>query len=263
MLVMIMMTIVLLNNFFIALAFLCWGSFLNVVAYRILYGVPFFGARSRCPHCKQVIAWYDLLPILSWFILCGKCRSCKQPISLLYPVIEFIALLSLWGIFVYVEPIYWIAYGILFSALIVTIRTDLQQMIILRPFTLGIIPLGLILSSFGLLPITLAASVLGAFLGFAILASIRYGYYWYSGQHGMGNGDPELLAAIGAFTGPLGCWLSLLIGSCLGSLVGIALVVRYGAQARKKPLPFGPFLAVGAFISVLFQHQITVFLRSL
>lgn len=261
-----LMTIAVLNNLLIALLFLCWGSFLNVMAYRMLYGVPFFGpksARSRCPHCKEVIAWYDLIPLVSWLWLRARCRRCQAPISWLYPLIEAITLFSLWGLYVYVDPQYWIAYGIFFSALIITIRTDLEEMIILRPFTLGILPLGLVFSFFGYLPISLASSILGAILGFLLLGSVRYGYYWYSGEHGMGDGDPELLAAIGAFVGPLGCWIALLIGSCLGSLVGLGLVVLYGAAARKKPLPFGPFLAIGAFIYVIFQQQIMLLLSNL
>lgn len=260
------MTIAILNNFLIALLLLCWGSFLNVMAYRILYGVPFFGprsARSRCPHCKQVIAWYDLIPILSWFLLRATCRTCKASISWLYPLIETLALVSLWGLYAQVSPEYWLAYGILFSALIITIRTDLEEFIILRPFTLGILPLGFIFSFFGLLPVTLTSSVVGAILGFFLLGSVRYGYYWYSGVHGMGDGDPELLATIGAFVGPMGCWLALMIGSFMGSLVGLCLFMRYGAAARKKPLPFGPFLAIGAFITVIFQEQIMTFILKL
>jgi prepilin signal peptidase PulO-like enzyme (type II secretory pathway) len=103
---------------------------------------------------------------------------------------------------------------------------------------------------------------MGAILGFFLLASVRYGYYWYSGEHGMGDGDPELLATIGAFVGPMGCWLALMIGSCAGSLVGLGLFMRYGVAARKKPLPFGPFLAIGAFITVIFHQQIMLFLAS-
>ena len=260
-----MMTIAILNNFLSALLFLCWGSFLNVMAYRILYGVPFFGpnsARSRCPHCKQVIAWYDLIPVVSWLLLRARCRWCTAPISWLYPLIELLALLSLGGLYAYVSPHYWLAYGILFSALIITIRTDLEAFIILRPFTLGILPLGVFFSYFGLLPITSTSSILGAILGFFLLGSVRYGYYWYTGEHGMGDGDPELLATIGAFVGPMGCWLALMIGSCMGSLVGLCLFWRYGAEARKKPLPFGPFLAIGAFIAVIFQEQIMLLLTA-
>lgn len=260
----ILMTITtILNNFFIALLFLCWGSFLNVMAYRLLHGVPFFGARSRCPHCNKIIAWYDLIPIISWFVLRARCRQCTASISWLYPLIETITFLSLWGLYLFVSPHYWLAYGLFFSALVVTIRTDLEEMVILRPFSLGILPLGLIFSFFGLLPITFISSLLGAFLGFALLGLARHGYYAYAGEHGMGNGDPELLAAIGAFVGPTGCWLALLTGSFLGSCLGLGLFIAYGAAARKKPLPFGPFLAIGAFIVVIFQEAIMSFVASL
>lgn len=258
-----MITITVLNNFFVALLFLCWGSFLNVVAYRLLHGVPFFGPRSRCPHCKKIIVWYDLIPLVSWLVLRGHCRWCKTRISWLYPLIEALTLVSFWGLYWYVEPHYWLAYGILFSALIVTVRTDLEEFIILRQFTLGILPLGWIFSYLNMLPIALTASIAGSLVGFGILASIRYGYYWYAGEHGMGDGDPELLATIGAFTGPLNCWLALMIGSSLGSIIGVLQVWLFGPAARKKPLPFGPCLAIGAFIVVIFQQQILQFLSSL
>lgn len=264
------MTLVIQNNYFIfvfaglmSCLFLSWGSFLNVVAYRLLYSVNFFAPRSQCPHCTAIIAWYDLIPVISWFVLHGRCRTCKEPISWLYSLIELITLLSFWGI-ILTQPLnFWVSYGLFFSALIITIRTDVEDMIILRPFSLGIIPLGFFVSFFGYLPITLHESSIGALMGFFILWLVRKLSYVITGTYGMGNGDPELLAAIGAFAGPFGCWITLLIGSFLGSIVGAFFMLRYGAYARKMPIPFGPFLAIGAILTVIFTSYIAVIMQYL
>ena len=231
--------------------FLCWGSFLNVIAYRLLYTIPFFTTRSRCPQCNKTIAWYDLVPLLSWLLLRGRCRNCSAAISWLYCLIEVTALVSFWGIISLINSTFWISYFLLFSVLIITIRTDLEEMVILRPFSLGLIPLGLGASALNLLPITPLQSLEGAFLGFCVFYLIKKLYLLLKKEEGMGAGDPELLAGIGAFVGPLGCWQTVLIASFMGSLAGMWLFMRYGAAARKYPLPFGPFLAFGAFLVVL------------
>ncbi len=110
--------------------FVCWGSFLNVVAYRLIRAEDIISKRSSCTRCQHPIAWYDLIPILSWFILRGRCRNCHSPISLLYPLIEAItAVTLLWAWFVYDLPAFSI-YFIYISALIVSIRTDLEEMVI-------------------------------------------------------------------------------------------------------------------------------------
>ena len=84
----------------VILLFLSWGSFLNVVAYRLAFEKPFFTKRSYCPACEKKIFWYDNLPFMSWFLLKGKCRQCKQPISVIYPVIEGLTLVVMLGLFV-------------------------------------------------------------------------------------------------------------------------------------------------------------------
>lgn len=251
------MILAILNNLLWAFLFLSWGSFLNVVGYRLLHGVPFFGARSRCPHCNTVLAWYDLIPVVSWFWLRGRCRTCKQPISFLYPLIELITLASFWPLTTHIPPTFWLGYGLLFSALIVTIRTDLEEMIILRWCTIVILPYAFLFSAMGLLPITLNESLLGAALGFFMLWAVRRFYLLGTGEQGMGDGDPELLATIGGFVGVFGSWVTLLIASFLGSVVGIVILARHGLAARKIKLPFGPFLAVGAMLFILYQGAFT------
>ena len=240
--------------------FLCWGSFLNVLAYRLINGTlitlaPSIAATrpSHCPHCQHRLAWYDLIPILSWVFLKGICRYCSQRISWLYPFIELLTTVALSLLCITILPHYFSAYFVFFSALIVTIRTDLQYMLISSFMTLYLIPIAFLWSHFGALPISFANSFAGALLGYGFLWITAKVFFYLTGRQGMGEGDFELLAFIGAFTGVLGCWLSLLIGSVVGSVIGIALLIK---KPRYFRIPFGPFLAIGAMIYVIWQQQL-------
>lgn len=210
-------------------------------------------------HCRHTIAWYDLLPVISWFILYGRCRYCHKTISWLYPFIEVLAGLCALLLFTYSNPQWWLAYTILLSALLITIRTDLEQLVIIRYFSLGLIPFGWLLSFYGFLPVNISESLLGTLVGHLLLELPRIVYKKIRRQEGMGNGDPELLAMIGAFTGPLGAWLSLLLGSLLGSIIGLGLLIlKYDADTR---IPFGPLLAFGCFIYLWLDYVFLNFLN--
>ena len=154
----------------------------------------------------------------------------------------------------FIEPQYWLAYGIFFSALIVTIRTDFESMLISRFMTWGMLPLALYFSMQGALPITPLESIAGAVFGYAILWIIAQLFYKFRKIEGMGQGDLDLLAMIGAYTGILGAWISLFIGSLLGSLVGLILTIKLQRPGMK--IPFGPWLAAGAIIYVFFRELI-------
>ena len=125
---------------------LIWGSFLNVVAYRWMQNKSIITPRSYCPYCEKAIAWYDNIPVLSWLILHGTCRSCQQPISWLYPFIELVTAISLIALYLSVPTIYLPAYALFFSALIIIIRTDLEHMLIMQAMTLYLIPVAFGLS---------------------------------------------------------------------------------------------------------------------
>lgn len=239
---------------FFFLIFIAWGSFLNVIAYRLIHG-NLFAPRSFCPACKKTIAWYDNIPIISWLMLKGACRQCRQPISMLYPFIELLTAVVFLALMLLTPTNYLLAYSIFFSALIVTIRTDLQSMLISRFATLFLIPLGFVFSYFNMLPISLSESVMGAILGGGFLYLIATLFKWIAKKDGMGQGDIELLAFIGAFLGPVGCWISLFLGSLVGSVVGITAMLVRGKKGSYK-IPFGPFLASGALIYVLLHQQL-------
>lgn len=240
---------------------LIWGSFLNVVAHRAILGLSIITPRSHCLWCKQIIAWYDNIPLLSWIILQGKCRACSTPISLLYPFIELTAL-SIFALYYYAPHSYFFGYFILFSALIVTIRTDLEHMLIASAICFYPIPLAWILSYNELLPINLFQSMLGTALGYGLLWSIAYLYYFTTKKHGLGEGDFDLMALIGAFVGIKGAIYTLFIASWIGSIVGIIYLLLY-KKSKECRLPFAPFLSYGTMIYIFFQNSIHEWLTGL
>jgi len=238
--------------FFLLLIFLAWGSYLNSLGHRLLHLEDFFKTRSFCPSCKLKIAWYDNLPIISWLLLQARCRSCKQSISWLYPFIEIITPISLYALWHMTSPHFFPAYFIFFSALIVTIRTDFDEMLISRFVTLYLIPIGLIAAYFHYLPLSFNMAIIGSVIGYSLLWIVKKLTTYLTHQEGLGQGDLELLALIGAFTGPLGCWISLLIGSVVGTIYGLLYMVIF--QTKIIKIPFGPYLSFGAIIFVLFQN---------
>jgi leader peptidase (prepilin peptidase)/N-methyltransferase len=242
-----------LISFFILIPlFLCWGSFLNVIGYRIIRNINICWPRSFCTQCKHTLTWYDLLPIVSWIMLAGKCRYCRKHISFLYPFIEILTAVSMTALFLTTPTSYLFAYFIFFSALIITIRTDFEMMLISRFLTIFLVPIVWLMATLNLLPISLTESILGSIFGYFFLFCIAKIFAWWTKKEGMGQGDFEFLACIGAFIGPLGCWITLLIASTLGSILGLLYIIifRPGANLR---IPFGPFLAFGAIIYTIFQ----------
>jgi leader peptidase (prepilin peptidase) / N-methyltransferase len=238
--------------------FLIWGSFLNMLGYRLISQESLFIARSFCPHCKSVIAWYDNIPLISFFLLKGKCRHCSLKISWLYPLIELCTSVIFCALLVYISPEHWFSYACFFSALLITIRTDLETMLISRFATLFLIPLGFLLSYGEMLPISLLESICGAITAYAWLFLIGYLFYKITGKIGLGQGDYELMAFIGSFLGMLGWWLTLLVGSLFGSIVGLTYLAISGKRTGTK-IPFGPFLAFGAIIFVFFKEILMQF----
>lgn len=259
--------------FFLSLViifFLSWGSFLNVVAYRSICDKPFLKKRSSCNYCNKTISWYDNIPVLSWIILKAKCRLCKKPISILYPFVEtltaivmtflFFKFFSFKGFFIFhsqnIFP--FVAYFIFFTALIIAIRTDLQALVIPQLFSLWLIPLGLLFSFLGFTQINLLQSMIGAVVGYGSLWIVAKIFKLITKKDGLGVGDMELLGFIGSFLGPLGVWFSILIGSFAGLLIGGSYLL-FAKKSKMTPIPFGPFLALGATIYFFFKSYLILF----
>jgi leader peptidase (prepilin peptidase)/N-methyltransferase len=213
----------------------------------------FWQIRPLCSSCNKKISVLTAIPLVSWLVLRGRCPECSTLLSFLDPLIELDTALLLTMLTVAAPLRYVPAYMLFFSALIITIRTDLETLLISRFVTLFLAPAGLIFSYFNLIPISLMQAMAGFIFGYSVLYFVAYLFHFFTQKEGLGQGDVELLAFIGAFTGVIGCWLSLLIGSISGSLVGLILMIT---KKEQKLIPFGPFLALGAITYLLLQQSL-------
>ena len=225
------------------------GSFLNVCIYRLPRGESIVTPRSHCPGCGKLIRAWDNIPILSFLILRGRCRDCGQPIAWRYPLVEGLTGLLFALTVVQYGPTALAASLLLFvAALVVIAFVDLDHQLLPNVITLPGIPLGLLAGlAVGGPPIL--DRILGALTGAGFLYLVLlYGGALY-GQDAMGEGDLNLMALVGAFLGWKAVVVTLLVGCLSGSLVGLALIAlrRLG---RREHMPFGPFLALGALVSL-------------
>ncbi len=176
----------------------------------------------------------------------------------MYPFTELLTTGTLLTLY-FLPGHYHIAYFIFFSALIVSIRSDLETMLISRFVTIFLIPLGFLFAFFGFLPISLGSSIAGTILGYGTLYTASRLFYWATGKEGVGQGDLELLAFIGSFVGFVGCWVTLFLGAIIGSVLGVLYITLF-CENRDVRIPFGPFLAVAAIIHVLLKEKLILFI---
>jgi len=241
------------------------GSFLNVCIYRIPRNQSVVWPASRCPFCKNAVKPYDNIPIFSYFFLGGRCRSCKAKISGRYPLVEglnaFLYLMVFWR-----YGLAWSSaiYFLLCSALIVITFIDYDFQIIPDRITLPGIPIGLVTGSF-ILPdpflratsLGLMASVIGAAAGFSFFYLVAFLSLRILKKEGMGGGDIKLMAMVGAFLGWKAVLLTTFLGSLFGAIIGLGLMAFKGRE-KGSLIPFGPFLAIGTLISLLFGQEILI-----
>ena len=231
---------------------LCFGSFLNVCILRLPRDQSLLRPRSTCPQCKQPIAWRDNIPVFSWLWLRGKCRWCHKPISLQYPVIE--ALVGvLFGAAV-------LGYGLTLQALSAAVFgtillgiaiTDARHYLIPDEYTWSGLVVGLLVALGGGVPGFLEA-LLGAAAGFGLLWAVAQAGAWVFKEEAMGGGDIKMMAMVGSFVGWRGVLLTVFAGAALGSLIFVPLSLK----KKKRLVPFGVFLAVGAAVTFVFGDAI-------
>ena len=223
---------------------LLFGSFLNVCIVR-------WGAEpkqsvvrppSRCPRCGIGLRPYDNIPVLSWLLLRGRCRSCGLPISAMYPLVE-LGTGVIWACMVwrYGATLHALSGAVFFTILLGIALTDLRAYIIPDEFSVGGLVLGLILAMISGLP-ALGQALLGAAVGFGLLWLIGWLGAIVFRKDAMGGGDVKMMAMVGAFTG----WQGTLVSIFLGALLGTLIFVPVTLFKRDKLVPFGIFLALGA-----------------
>ena len=237
----------------------CIGSFLNVVVYRLPAGLSVIRPRSRCPHCLHKLGNQENIPVLGWLWLKGRCRHCKSPISIRYPLVEaatgILFLLIFWTFNISIQTL---GYWIFASWLLALSLIDLDTMTLPNPLTKSGLIIGLVFQLFvgvglqtGWVGIVnqLMSGVIGAVLGIwlfdaiAIIGTIAYQ------QAAMGGGDAKLAAMLGAWLGWKYLLLTGFLACALGAFVGGG-AIALKLLSRRQPMPFGPFLALAGLITL-------------
>ena len=237
-----------------------WGSFSNVCIYRLPENQGIIAGRSFCPSCKNKIQWFDNIPILSFVLLKGKCRHCKNIISLQYLIVELISSVSFVTIYYF--------FGLTFTTLLLLILSvffiiiffiDLKHFIIPNVLTFSLMIIGFIKSfdpnlNKAIFP-NYINSLIGGVFGYLIIWLIIYFYKKVRKKEGMGLGDAKLLSAIGFWFG----WLSIPFTIFISSLVALILVIPSilnKSRGMTSQIPFGPYIIIGCIIYVSFANQI-------
>lgn len=269
------------------------GSFLNVciLSWAREPKESVLRPRSRCPKCGKQIAWYDNIPVLSWIFLLGKCRHCRQPISLMYPLVELATgLIWVFAVWLYGPTIAAVRAGVFFTLLLGILVSDARAFIIPDEFTLGGAVLGLILTGIGGGAHGLAFSLLGGAVGFGVLWAVGWIGSALLRKDAMGGGDIKMMGMVGIFVGWSGVALTIFLGALIGTIAYLPLMfIRKGLQDRRQRLaaanrperqprhrrngadpqmelpaddehegmvPFGVFLAIAAGVAYLFGQRI-------
>lgn len=243
------------NNFFSLVFFVfgaLMGSFLNVIALRLPQKKSFVTGRSHCPHCRKILNWYELIPVLSWLLQGGKCRKCKKPLSWQYPAVELataVIFFLCWRNFADSAAVLTLA--LVFAALLIIIfLIDLREFLILDALTLpaGIIAILFSIAAYGRgwQEIIIGAAI-GA--GFFLIQFIISRGKW------IGGGDIRLGAVMGLALGWQGVLIALFMAYIAGSIIGIFLLATK-KMTRKDQLPFGTFLSAATLIMLLYGHVI-------
>ena len=259
---------------------LCIGSFLNVVIYRtpkmmenewheeclmLLHPeqaiideekLSLSKPASTCPKCSKPIRWYQNVPVLSWLALRGKCGTCQSPISIRYPFVEILtAICSLTVVAVY-GPTLQMVFGVLFTWILITLTfIDFDTQLLPDRFTLTLAAIGLGVNTFHLYT-SPSSAIWGYIIGFLCLWIVYYLFKIVTGKEGMGYGDFKLLAALGAWMGPLLLPLVILLSSVVGAIIGIILLK---IRKENQPFAFGPYIAIAGWIAFLWGEQIMKF----
>jgi len=266
--------------FFIGVAFvlgLVVGSFLNVVSHRLprmmerdwklqcaelcetnLAEAPSYNLvtpGSSCPHCGHRIAWYENIPVFSFLLLRGRCSACRAPIAWRYPVLELACgLLTAYAAWHFGWGMEAVAAWVLLWFLLALTAIDLETQLLPDALTLPLLWLGLLINLDATFA-TLEAAVIGAVAGYLSLWTVYQLFRLLTGKEGMGFGDFKLLAALGAWFGWTLLPAIVLAASLVGAVVGITMILAAGHD-RARPIPFGPYLAMGGVIALFWGQDL-------
>lgn len=226
-----------------------FGSFFNVVGLRLPQQQSFTKGRSHCPHCHTPLKSYELIPVISYLLQLGKCRHCRQPISIIYPITELLTgcLFALSYVLIGLNVELIVAL-LLMSMLMILFVSDLSYMIIPNKVLLFFLPLFIVLRFIE--PLTpWVSSVTGAVVGFGLIAVIIL-----ISNGGMGAGDMKLFGVLGIVLGLKNVLLTFFLATIIGAVVSFSLLL-FKKLERKQSIPFGPFIVIAAIVSYFFGHD--------
>ncbi len=240
----------------VGLCGLCIGSFLNVVIYRLPRKMNLAKERSACPKCSTQLKWYHNIPLVSWLILRGKCGFCGEKISGRYPTVELVnALFYLYFYWQFGFSADFFVFSAISSSLLAIFFIDLDFMMIPDVITLPGILIGLAVS---LLPdgIGIVSAGIGMLVGGGSLYLIAIIGDWLFKKESMGGGDIKMAAMLGAFLGWQKVVLIFIASAVIGLVVSLVIMVFSAKLRETRMIPFGPFLAMAAIVSIIYGQQI-------
>ena len=247
-----------LFSFLILVVGLALGSFLNVLIYRLPRGESIVHPPSHCPVCGEPIKWYDNVPLVSFLVLKGRCRSCTSPILWRYPLVEGLTASLFLFSFISHQPyslsvsIFFLRDLIFIVFLIPIFFIDLEKEIIPNTLSYPLIIVGL---PFALFSRSLSPSLVGIGLGAGLFFVIRIVSFFFFKQESMGFGDVKLAAGIGSFLGWSQALLSFFLSFLLGAVISVFLLALH-IKGRKDRIPFAPFLVSASIISLYFGQEL-------
>ena len=218
--------------------------------------------RSHCPKCGYQISALENIPLLSYLLLKGQCRQCKNKISIRYPLIELLSAISVTIVAFYFGISIQGFLAILLTWCLITLSMiDFDHQLLPDDITLPFLWLGIIINFFNVFT-DLHSSVLGAIFGYGSLWSVYIIFKLVTGKQGMGHGDFKLLAMLGAWFGWQLLPLIIIMSSLVGAVIGIAMII-FKSHDKTVPIPFGPYLAIAGWISMLWgPYLMSIYLNS-
>ena len=281
----------LISNFWlllgvVAILGLCVGSFLNVVIYRLpkmmeqewrsecallLHESASTGSStatqqiaeparitlskpaSSCPSCEHRIRWYENIPLVSWLFLRGRCSSCHTKISVRYPLVELLTMLASIVVLLAFGPTFKMLTALVLTWVLIALTgIDFDTQLLPDSLTLPLAAAGLAVNSYAVF-VSSTQSIWGYVIGFLALWSVYILFKIVTGKEGMGYGDFKLLAALGAWLGPLMLPLIILMSSLVGAIIGVILLK---IRKENQPFAFGPYLAIAGWIALIWGNEL-------
>jgi len=233
------------------------GSFYNVCIHRYLTGQSVVLPASHCPKCGHGLAWWENIPLVSYLLLRGRCRECKKPISLRYPLVEAVS--GLWGLLLAVQfglSWEWLVYMVAGGLLIVMSFIDFAEFILPDVFTLpgaAVAFAGMTL----LVGMPWQDSLLGAVIGAGAFLFLQQGYYLIRRVEGLGTGDIKLMLMLGALVGWQGLPVMIFLAAFTALAASLGYMAKNAHQGMRTRIPFGPFLSLGAMLQILYGQWLT------